>query len=94
MIGFRPEQVEEVITANLDLKHYVFCSTTAVYGLLSKNGKAITEDIPARAVEPYGKSKLEGEKIVQEISSAKRIESIIIIPVAVFGPGEHTPFGG
>jgi len=60
---------------------------------LSKNGKQITEDRPGKALEPYGKSKLEGEKIVQEISNNKKIHSIIIRPVAVFGPGEHTPFG-
>lgn len=37
MIGFRPEQVEEVIAANLDLEHYVFCSTTAIYGQIGKS---------------------------------------------------------
>jgi nucleoside-diphosphate-sugar epimerase len=72
---------------------FLYCSTTAVYGLLSKNGESITEKVPGRALEPYGKSKLEGEKIVQKISITKGINSIIIRPVAVFGPGEHTPFG-
>jgi len=75
------------------VKKFLFCSSTAIYGLLSQNRRPISEDMPGRAVEPYGKSKLEGEKIVQQISIAKEISSIIIRPVAVFGPGEHTPFG-
>lgn len=75
------------------VKKALYCSSTAVYGLLSKQEKTITEDVSARAVEPYGKSKMEGEKIVNKISTAKGLNSIIIRPTAVFGPGEHTPFG-
>ena len=75
------------------VKKALYCSSTAVYGLLSKNGRAITEDAPARAVEPYGKSKMEGENIVSKISTAKGLNSIIIRPTAVFGPGESTLFG-
>ena len=75
------------------VKKALYCSSTAVYGLLSKNEKTITEDVLARAVEPYGKSKMEGEKVVNKISTAKGLNSIIIRPTAVFGPGEHTPFG-
>jgi nucleoside-diphosphate-sugar epimerase len=64
-----------------------------VYGLLSRNGNAITEDAPVCAVEPYGRSKLEGEKAVIEISKTSEMHSIIIRPTAVFGPGDHTLFG-
>ena len=32
MCGYRPEQLEEVITARVNLRHYVFCSSTSVYG--------------------------------------------------------------
>jgi nucleoside-diphosphate-sugar epimerase len=70
----------------------LYCSSTAIYGLLSKNNN-ITEDEPPRAVEPYGRSKLEGEKIVSQMSANKNLHSIIIRPTAVFGPGERTPFG-
>ncbi|MBC8490116.1 MAG: NAD-dependent epimerase/dehydratase family protein [Bacteroidetes bacterium] len=75
------------------VKKTLYCSSTAVYGLLSKKEKMITEDVPARAVEPYGNSKLEGEKIVNKIRKAKGLNSIIIRPTAVFGPGERSTFG-
>ncbi len=75
------------------VKKALYCSTTAVYGLLSKNGNAITEDERACAVEPYGRSKLEGEIIVNKFSDTNKIESVIIRPAAVFGPGDHTSFG-
>jgi nucleoside-diphosphate-sugar epimerase len=79
---------------SVGVKKALYCSSTAVYGLLSKNGRPITEDVPPRAVEPYGRSKLLGERLVQEICSAGRLQSVIIRPTAVFGPGEHTTFGG
>lgn len=76
------------------VKKALYCSSTAVYGLLSKNGRPITEDVLPRAVEPYGRSKLLGERLVQQIGSAGGLQSVIIRPTAVFGPGEHTTFGG
>jgi nucleoside-diphosphate-sugar epimerase len=79
---------------SVGVKKALYCSSTAVYGLLSKHSRPITEDVPPRAVEPYGRSKLLGERLVQEIGSAGRLQFIIIRPAAVFGPGEHTPFGG
>ena len=75
------------------VKKALYCSSTAVYGLLAQNGKRISEEIPPRAVEPYGKSKLEGEYVVQDISAANGMNSVIIRPTAVFGPGENTHFG-
>ncbi len=36
MCGYHPEQLEEIIRAPLDLAHYVFCGTTAVYGRIFK----------------------------------------------------------
>jgi nucleoside-diphosphate-sugar epimerase len=77
----------------MGLKKALYCSTTAVYGLLCGNQKIIDEKIMARAIQPYGRSKLEGEKLVREISSAHGLDYIIIRPTAVFGPGEHTHFG-
>lgn len=71
----------------------LYCSSTAVYGLLAQNGKAVNEDIPPRAIEPYGRSKLMGERAAVEIGGARGIDTIVIRPTAVFGPGEHTHFG-
>ncbi len=71
----------------------LYCSSTAVYGLLAQNGRAVTEDVTPRAVEPYGRSKLLGERAAAEIGSARGIDTVVIRPTAVFGPGEHTHFG-
>jgi len=43
-------------------KKFIFISTVSVYGLIS--GININEDAPLLAVDPYGKSKIEAEKIV------------------------------
>jgi nucleoside-diphosphate-sugar epimerase len=81
------------IAGQMGVKKALYCSSAAVYGLLSQSKQTITENVPARAVEPYGKSKREGEKVVEEISAKDKLNSIIIRPTAVFGPGEHTHFG-
>jgi len=75
------------------VKQALYCSSTAVYGLLAKSDQAITEDVRARAVEPYGNTKLMGETAALEIAAKSGLHTTIIRPVAIFGPGEHTPFG-
>jgi nucleoside-diphosphate-sugar epimerase len=75
------------------VKKALYCSSTAVYGLLAKSKQAITENIQARAVEPYGATKFLGELAALEIGKRSNLHTTIIRPVAIFGPGEHTPFG-
>jgi len=74
------------------VKKTLYCSSTAVYGLLAKSGEAITEEIHPRAIEPYGRTKLQGEHIALELAQQYGLHTTIIRPVAIFGPGEHTPF--
>lgn len=45
-------------------QYFVFISSVAVYGI--EAGHLITEDTPLLAEDPYGKSKIEAEQIVQE----------------------------
>ena len=45
-------------------KNFVFISSVAVYGL--NNGENVNEDCPLLANDPYGKSKIIAEKIVDE----------------------------
>lgn len=71
----------------------LYCSSTAVYGLLSGANGTIDEDVRARAIEPYGHSKLMGERAALDIAARSGLHTTIIRPVAIFGPGEHTPFG-
>ena len=75
------------------VKKALYCSSTAVYGLLARSHGPIAEEVRPRAVEPYGNSKWMGESAVFEIATRGGPSTIVIRPVAVFGPGEHTPFG-
>ncbi|MBE0642732.1 MAG: NAD-dependent epimerase/dehydratase family protein [Bacteroidetes bacterium] len=80
--------------ADAGIRRALYCSSTAVYGLLSQNGRAVTEAVLPRAVEPYGRSKLLGEEIARRIGAERGVDTIVIRPTAVFGSGEHTHFGG
>lgn len=79
--------------AECGVKKALYCSTTAVYGLLAKFNTMITEKVPPRAVEPYGYTKLMGEAAALEIAASSGLHTTIIRPAAIFGPGGHTPFG-
>ena len=71
----------------------LYCSSTAVYGLLAKSQQPISENVIPRAIEPYGRSKFEGECAALEIAAQSNLKTVIIRPVAVFGPDQSTPFG-
>jgi len=79
--------------AKRGVRKALYCSSAAVYGLLASSGQPISEDVKPRAVEPYGRSKLMGESIAREIAAISGPNTVIIRPVAVFGPGDRTPFG-
>ncbi len=78
---------------NHGVKGALYCSTTAVYGILSKSFQPVDEKVKARAIEPYGNSKLAGEIEALKIAKNNKIPTVIIRPAAVFGPDDHTHFG-
>lgn len=71
----------------------LYCSSAAVYGLLAGVHQPVSEEITPRAVEPYGNSKLLGEEAAREVARGSGLPTVVIRPVAVFGPGQRTPFG-
>ncbi len=71
----------------------IICSSAAVYGLLRRTGGMIVESSPANAIEPYGWTKLLAEREALAIGIETNLHTTVIRPVAIFGPGEHTPFG-
>lgn len=75
------------------VKGALYCSSTAVYGILSKSFQPVNENVKARAIEPYGNSKLAGETEALKIAENNNIPTVIIRPAAVFGPDDHTHFG-
>ncbi|MBB2941071.1 UDP-glucose 4-epimerase [Actinoplanes lutulentus] len=88
--GFRPDNidgvhnlVEAMTRAGVD--RLLFASSAAVYG---ESGPALAaEDQPLVPVNPYGKTKLEGEQIIGET----RLRSIALRQFNVVGAGPH-PF--
>ncbi len=60
-----------------NVKKIVFSSTAAVHGLLDKKNELIVETDPTVPVNPYGESKLVGEKMIESYSKAYGIDYII-----------------
>jgi nucleoside-diphosphate-sugar epimerase len=65
---------------------FIYVSSQAAIGP-APTPEPLTEVHPPRPVSNYGKSKLEAEKIILEYSD--RIQSVILRPVVVYGPGDR-----
>jgi len=61
-------------------------STVKVYGEYTQKGKPWSEDTYCAPLDPYGKSKLEGEQRIKELEDKNFIVSIIRTPL-VYGAG-------
>lgn len=72
---------------NEGVKSFVFLSTMAVYGLIGKIGEdtIISKDTNPAPTSNYGKSKLEAEKLLNELQSSYFNVSILRIPM-IYGP--------
>lgn len=61
-------------------------STVKVYGEFTNPGESWHENTVCKPLDPYGKSKLEGEQRIQELADENFTISIIRTPI-VYGPG-------
>jgi nucleoside-diphosphate-sugar epimerase len=61
---------------NTDINSFIFISSVSVYGLTS--GKLINEESQLLAKDPYGLSKIEAEKLVQEWCYKNNIKCLIL----------------
>lgn len=52
------------------IKHFIFSSTAAVFGLIEGKEKYIDEDTPANPINPYGSSKLMVERLLADYEKA------------------------
>jgi len=66
------------------LQAFVFISTVAVYG--KEIGSLITEDAPLLASDPYGRSKIEAEKIVRDWCVKHNVICTILRLPLIAGP--------
>jgi nucleoside-diphosphate-sugar epimerase len=71
--------------AKAGVQAFVHTSSTSVFGI--PPDEAITNDTPTLPVEPYGRSKLAGEQITEEICETHGIPLITIRPRATLGAG-------
>ena len=68
------------------VKHFLFMSTVKVYGEYTDEGEPWKEGSSCFPLDPYGKSKLEGEQRVKELEDKNFTVSIVRTPL-VYGPG-------
>lgn len=71
--------------AKAGVQALIHTSSTSIFGAPDK--MPITNDTPTRPFEPYGRSKLEGEHVVDEICAKHGIPLITIRPRATLGAG-------
>lgn len=75
--------VQAVLENNSHIKRFVYLSSLAAVGP-SCDGRPLNEDSEPAPVSVYGKTKLEGEKIV--LANKKNMPVTVIRPPAVYGP--------
>jgi nucleoside-diphosphate-sugar epimerase len=77
--------IEEAIKAKVGA--VIHTSSTSVFGLPPKDGGPITASTPTEPVEPYGRSKLAGEKLSEALCVEAGMPLITIRPRATLGAG-------
>lgn len=65
-------------------KYFIFISSVSVYGI--ETGHSITEDAPLIAKDPYGKSKIEAEKIIEDWCAKNNVICTILRLPLLAGP--------
>lgn len=96
--AYRAANVET--TANLarqalenGVQRFVFLSSAKVHGEATQLGHPFTATSPPRPEDPYAISKLEAERKLFALSQDSSLETVIIRPPLVYGPGAKANFG-
>lgn len=74
------------------VRRFVFVSSIKVNGEETPPGRPYAADDPPTPVDPYGVSKLEAERGLEEIGRSTSMEIAIVRPVLVYGPGVRANF--
>ncbi len=64
--------------AEAGVKHFVFSSTAAVYGVPDEDAGAITEQTPTAPINPYGSSKLMSEWMLRDLAAAGELRHVTL----------------
>jgi len=73
--------------AGAGVRRMVLMSTIKVLGDQTPPGRAFNEADPPAPEDAYGRSKLRAEKALMEIAGATGLETVILRPPLVYGPG-------
>ncbi len=77
------------MAVNSGVENILMLSSYAVYG--KKNTLPLTEESILKPVTPYGKDKLQAEKLLKNLTSNTSIKTTVIRPAVVTGPGTGDP---
>ena len=87
MIAFVAEDVEEVVSALPSLRHYVFCGSTAIYGVIGKSTPSETSPIEPDSAYGHGKVACEQLMLSNQRENGFRFTSLRL--AHPHGPGDH-----
>jgi nucleoside-diphosphate-sugar epimerase len=73
--------------SNGSVRKLIHLSSSSATGPNPVRDLPVNENSPCCPITPYGKSKLEGEKIVKELSRSYKVPTVVIRPPLVYGPG-------
>lgn len=82
---------ENLATASAEtgVRRFVFTSSIAVYGM--RGGRDVDEGTPVEPFGyPYGDTKILAERAVQRVGRETALETVIVRPGMVYGPGART----
>jgi len=63
---------------NAGVKHFIFSSTAATYGIPEDASKPCHEELPTAPINPYGMSKLMSEHMLRDLSAARDMRHVIL----------------
>lgn len=73
--------------AEAGVKRLVFVSTIKVNGEETAPGRPFRESDPPAVTDSYGRSKLEAEQALAEVSARTGLQTVVVRPPLVYGPG-------
>ncbi len=78
--------------ARVGVRRFVYVSSIKVHGESSSHNDSVTEFMELHPEGSYAKSKLTAENLLREIESETGMETVIIRPPLVYGPGVKANF--
>ena len=87
MIAFVVEDVEEVVRALPSLRHYVFCGSTVIYGIIGNTTPSETSPIEPDSAYGHGKVACEQFMLQEQQERGFRFTSLRL--AHPYGPGDH-----